>query len=297
MKKSWIDKKPENTDTQNPRPKKSLGQNFLKSEKALRDIRDAADPRGTDLILEIGPGLGALTETLLPFPAKIIAIEKDDTLSLILEEKFRNEIRLGKLEILNRDILEFDPEVFRIYEDGNISRYKIVANIPYNITGAIIRKFLECSYQPQMMVLLIQKEVAERITSRGEKAGKESLLSICVQAYGNPSYVATVKAGSFHPAPKVDSAVLKIDNISKDRFKNTEHEDLFFTLVKLGFAHPRKTLVSNLADSFDRETLLKIFTDLNIPEKSRAEDLSIEHWSNLVNLVYNDIYGSTTESE
>ena len=334
MKKPWTDKKPENTDTQNPRPKKSLGQNFLKSEKALRDIRDTADPRGTDLILEIGPGLGALTETLLPFPAKIIAIEKDDTLSLILEEKFRDEIRVGKLEILNRDILEFDAEVLRFYETsvipdlirdpglvyaslnnrsnvvkpldsglvagmtpavstGNISRYKIVANIPYNITGAIIRKFLECSYQPQMMVLLVQKEVAERITSRGEKTGKESLLSICVKAYCNTYYVSTVKAGSFHPAPRVDSAVLKIDNISKDRFTNIEHEDLFFTLVKLGFAHPRKILISNLSESFDREMLLKFFTELQIPEKSRSEDLSIEDWSNLVQLVYNDVYGNS----
>lgn len=293
MKKPWTDKKPENMDPQNPRPKKSLGQNFLKSDKALRDIRDAADPRGTDLILEIGPGLGALTETLLPFPAKIIAIEKDDTLSLILKEKFRDEIKAGKLEILNRDILEFDPEILQIYEDGNISRYKIVANIPYNITGAIIRKFLECSYQPQMMVLLIQKEVAERICSRGDKTDKESLLSICVKAYGNPSYVATVKAGSFHPVPRVDSAVLQIDNISKDRFKNTEHEDLFFTLVKLGFAHPRKILISNLSESFDRETLVTFFAELHIPEKSRSEDLSIEHWSNLVQLVYNDVYGNS----
>lgn len=312
------------------RPKKSLGQNFLKSEKALRDIRDAADPNADDLILEIGPGLGALTETLLPFPAKIIAIEKDDTLSLILAEKFRDEIRAGKLEILNRDILEFDPEVLRFYEEGavrpplregvggvsellqnqntipsllprdtppkqeGIQRYKIVANIPYNITGAIIRKFLECSYQPEMMVLLVQKEVAERITSRGDKTGKESLLSICVKAYGNPSYVATVKAGSFHPAPRVDSAVLKIDNISKDRFTNIEHEDLFFTLVKLGFAHPRKILISNLSESFEREKLLKFFTELQIPEKSRAEDLSIERWSNLVQLVYNDVYGSSS---
>lgn len=309
MKKPWTDKKPENMDPQNPRPKKSLGQNFLKSDKALRDIRDAADPRGTDLILEIGPGLGALTEVLLRFPrlpsaaasgndgqaAKIIAIEKDDTLSLILEEKFRDEIKAGKLEILNRDILEFDPEILQIYEDGNISRYKIVANIPYNITGAIIRKFLECSYQPQMMVLLIQKEVAERICSRGEKTGKESLLSICVKAYGTPSYVATVRAGSFHPAPKVDSAVLKIDNISKERFKNTEHEDLFFQLVKLGFAHPRKILISNLSESFDRETLVTFFVELHIPEKSRSEDLSIEDWSNLVQLVYNDVYGSSLE--
>ena len=293
MKKPWTDKKLENTDPQNPRPKKSLGQNFLKSDKALRDIRDAADPMGTDLMLEIGPGLGALTEVLLPFPAKIIAIEKDDTLSLILEEKFCNEIKAGKLEILNRDILEFDPEILRIYEDGNISRYKIVANIPYNITGAIIRKFLECSYQPQMMVLLIQKEVAERICSRGEKTGKESLLSICVKAYGTPSYVATVRAGSFHPVPRVDSAVLKIDNISKERFKNTEHEDLFFQLVKLGFAHPRKILISNLSESFDRETLVTFFAELHIPEKSRSEDLSIEHWSNLVQLVYNDVYGNS----
>ena len=183
MKKPWTDKKLENTDPQNPRPKKSLGQNFLKSDKALRDIRDAADPVASDLILEIGPGLGALTETLLPFPARIIAIEKDDTLSLILEEKFSDEIKAGKLEILNRDILEFDPEILRIYEDGNISRYKIVANIPYNITGAIIRKFLECSYQPQMMVLLIQKEVAERICSRGEKTNKEITISDIYKKY------------------------------------------------------------------------------------------------------------------
>ncbi len=279
-----ISKKSSDYDISTPRPKKSLGQNFLKSESALRKIRDAADPTADDIILEIGPGLGALTETLLPFVGKMIAIEKDDTLYSILSEKFKIEIDIGKLDLINGDVLHFDPGVLQYYD----KTYKLVANIPYNITGAIIQKFTEAIYQPSMIVVLVQREVAERVVARD---GHESILSICVQAYGNPSYIATVKAGSFHPAPRVDSAILKIDNISRDRFMNIDHEDIFFNLVKTGFAHPRKMVISNLSQLFDRETITRFFHNLGLPENIRAEKMSINDWSNLSVLVYTDAYG------
>ncbi len=255
----------------NYQAKKSLGQNFLKSQKALADIIDAGDVNAGDLILEIGPGKGALTERLLKFAGKVIAVEKDPELIEILKEKFNTEIAIGRLEILEKDILEFDPNILISYE----MPYKIIANIPYYITGAIIRKFLEAEYQPDTMVLLLQKEVVERIVARDKK---ESILSISVKAYGKPKYIATVQKRYFSPEPKVDSAILKIGEISRKIFtENKISEEKFFEIVKAGFSHKRKMLASNLKSLLGSRTAEHLL-NCKIDQKSRAEDLSLEDW-------------------
>lgn len=254
--------------------KKSLGQNFLNSSKALMDIVNAAEINADDIILEIGPGKGVLTEKLLQFAGNVIAVEKDDDLYELLKEKFSSEIEKGNLDLIHGDILEFDPSVLKFYSDFN---FKIVANIPYNITGAIFKKFLSAEYKPECMVLLVQKEVAERIA----KEKKESILSVSVKAYGNPKYISTVKAGSFVPAPKVDSAVLLIENISNTFFKEFS-EEKFFLALRAGFASKRKKLSSNLREVYSKEKIDKTFADLKIDPNIRAEDLKLSDWKNIL---------------
>lgn len=258
--------------------KKSLGQHFLRSEKALRSILDAGDPKGNDLILEIGPGQGALTEKLLPLAGKVVAVEKDDRLFRELREKFADKIRKGKLDLKHGDILAFDPTTLEFYDDLD---YKIVANIPYNITGAILEKFLSADFQPSLMVLLVQDEVAKRMMA---KDGKESILSISVKAYGEPQYIEKVLAGSFAPPPKVDSAIIAIEGISKDFFKNFS-EKAFFQLLKAGFSAKRKKLSSNLANLYPKERVLEAFRTLDLDENTRAEDLNLKNWQKLTEIL------------
>lgn len=259
--------------------KKSLGQNFLKNEGVLQKIAEAGDVSTSDIVLEVGPGEGALTEKLLEKAGGVIAIEKDHRLISILEEKFAKEISEGKFQLFEGDILEDDVEKWGI-KNGE---FKIIANIPYYITGQFFRKFLSGPINPTKIVVLVQKEIADRIIARD---GKESLLSISVKAYGTPSMVAKVSKGSFVPAPKVDSAVLLIDNISKDFFQ-TFNEDKFFEILKAGFAHKRKILIGNLKESSDNtdavgKNLQQIFSTLGLNEKIRAEDLTLENWKELV---------------
>lgn len=254
--------------------KKSLGQHFLHEESILDLIIDAGDVFGDDLILEIGPGKGALTKKLVFFAGKVIAVEKDDELFEELKEKFKKEIKDNRLDLIHQDILDFDPNILSFYKDLS---YKIVANIPYNITGAILKKFLSANYQPTIAVFLVQKEVAERIVA---KNGKESILSLSVKAYGTPSYVKTIKAGSFNPPPKVDSAILKIDNISKKSFENIA-EDKFFEMIRTGFKSKRKKLSSNLSEIYPKNKVLEVFEALKLDPNLRAEDANLEIWKKL----------------
>jgi 16S rRNA (adenine1518-N6/adenine1519-N6)-dimethyltransferase len=255
--------------------KKSLGQHFLHTKEIIDVIIDAADVVADDLILEIGPGKGVLTKPLTFFSGKVIAIEKDDELFNELSEKFGDEIKNNKLDLIHGDVLDFDPNILSFYKDLN---YKIVANIPYNITGAIFRKFLSASYQPEQMVLLVQKEVAERIVAKSEK---ESILSLSIKAYGNPKYIKTVKAGSFNPPPKVDSAIISIENISKDFFKGFT-EDEFFKAIRAGFKSKRKKLSSNLSEIYEKNKVLKVFDTLNLDPNLRAEDTTLKTWQKIV---------------
>lgn len=248
--------------------KKSLGQNFLKSNLALKKIVEAGDLHESDMVIEIGPGKGALTEQLLSTRCKVLAIEKDNELFEFLKTKFEKEIYSGQLILLNEDILEFKVESYKVQS------YKVIANIPYNITGAILKKFLTEKNQPQSMILMVQHEVAKRIVGRpaGGRAGnKESILSISVKAYGEPKMVMKVPARYFSPAPKVDSAMIAIKNISRKNFKSSELESKFWEIVKTGFAHKRKQLSGNLKGIVKDEILL------NFGQK-RAEDLTLADW-------------------
>lgn len=254
--------------------KKSLGQNFLKSVPALNAIISAGEIEKDSVILEIGPGKGALTEKLLERVDTVIAIEKDRELFELLQDKFKKEIQEKKLILKNEDILEYITKE---------KSYKIIANIPYNITGAILKKFLTEKNQPERMVLMVQNEVAKRITAHD---GKESILSISVKAYGTPKNVMKVPARYFSPAPKVDSAIISIKNISRVHFDKQEGlEEKFWLLVKAGFAHKRKVLSSNLKDLEKNTNWITLLGKNNIPEKSRAEELSLEQWLALAKML------------
>ena len=307
------------------RPKKSLGQNFLKSKEALRLIIEAGNLKPDDIILEVGPGKGVLTAELLAKTGRVIAVEKDDRLVGFLKEKFASEIAGGKLLLIHGDILKlnFDNlgKVMNQNATGTI-KYKLIANIPYYITGALLKKFLQGreieqnqdvgpanapgatpaivpSHQPQLMVLLVQKEVAERIVALD---GKESILSISVKAYGTPRYVKTVKAKYFSPEPKVDSAIIAIENISKDFFQTDLpvdktsidqrlSEEKFFDLIKTGFAHKRKILRGNLGVAggnveSGNSDVGKMLDAAGLQPTVRAEDVSIDTWKKIFLLTF-----------
>lgn len=249
--------------------KKSLGQNFLKSKEALLMMCQAGEVNNKDIVVEIGPGKGALTEKLLERAKKVIAIEKDNDLISILNEKFEKEIQKGSFILINDDIMEFNPANHNLKE----GEYKIIANIPYNITGLIIKRFLSEVIKPSNMTILVQKEVAERIVARNNK---ESILSLSVKAYGDPKYMMKVHKRYFAPSPKVDSAIISIKNISSKNFLNKNEEEKFFNLIKTGFSHKRKVLKGNL-DPFFQNTN-NLLEELNIADKSRAEDIPLSKW-------------------
>lgn len=271
--------------------KKSLGQNFLKSIPALNNIVKAGEIKPNDTILEIGPGKGALTSKLLETGATVLAVEKDNDLFSLLQEKFVKEKNENKLILINEDILSFNP-IKMLSRPGLDSGYKVIANIPYNITGAILKKFLTARNsnggQPILMVLMVQHEVAKRIISKenhkkpnknvvqagpGQSGGgKESLLSISVKAYGEPKMVMKVPARYFNPAPKVDSAVISIKNISRKFFINNNiNEEKFWEVVHAGFAHKRKQIGKSIKKFVSSESYEKF-------KNKRAEDLSLEDW-------------------
>lgn len=245
-----------------------LGQHFLTSTKALESIVLAGNITSTDTILEIGPGKGVLTTELLAKAKKVVGLEKDPELVVHLKQLFALQIREGRLVLIEGDALAYEP--------SDLGTYKLIANIPYYITGLIIRKFLTASNQPEKMVLLVQKEIAERIA----RSEKESILSISVKAYGTPRYVDTVKAGSFSPPPKVDSAILAIDTISRDYFARIT-EDWFFTVVKAGFAAKRKQLQGNLGAIASKNTIADALSVCGILSDARGEDVHIETWGRL----------------
>lgn len=255
------------------RPKKSFGQNFLKSQVALNKMCEVSEITNKDIILEIGPGKGALTEKLLEKSSKVIAIEKDNDLVEFLKEKFSDYEKNRKIEILSGDILNFDLKKYGL-KDG---KYKIVANIPYNITGAIIKKFLSNDIQPKTMTLLVQKEVAERIVARD---GKESILSLSVKVYGDPKYEMRVDKKYFSPSPKVDSAIINIKDVSRKNFRSTKEEKLFFELIKSAFAHKRKLFLKNIENILDKYDISKniLSEKIDLKENSRAEDIHLEKW-------------------
>lgn len=260
--------------------KKSLGQHFLRSENILKKIADAAELAQSDVVLEVGPGEGFLTALILQRAGRVIAVEKDDRLIPVLKNKFKNEIASGALHLIHADILSLPAN-----HSPLPANYKVVANLPYYITGAFLRTFLQTDNQPESMTLLLQKEVAKRIAclphpARRRQVAKESLLSLSVKCYGAPRYIADVPRGAFSPPPKVDSAILVIENISKRFFsENGLSEAFFFQTLKRGFAHPRKLLSGNLGLAGSE------LEKLGLSQNIRAEQVDLKGWERLALLL------------
>lgn len=262
-------------------PKKSLGQNFLTSIPARIAIVKGGELTPSDTVFEIGPGKGFLTKGLLESGARIVVLEKDRELVPYLHELFAQNIKTNQLSIIEGDALTFDPVTFSSLITSNklpITSYKLIANIPYYITGAILSYYLSHTHQPSVMVVLVQKEVAERACARD---GKESLLSLSIKVYGDPKIIYRVSKGSFNPIPKVDSAVLQIKNISRNNFTNPIHEEVFFKLIHAGFAHKRKFALSNIKAVFIENDIPSLFQEIGLSEKVRAEDVILSEWLRL----------------
>jgi len=252
--------------------KKGLGQNFLIEGGILKKIAAAAELTPADTVIEVGPGLGVLTETLAEQTGKVIAIELDTHLADILKTRFTD---LNQVTIINEDVLNVNPVDIL----GKETHYKVVANLPYYITSAVIRHFLEASLKPGLLVLMVQKEVAKQITAQ---PGEMSLLSVSVQLYGKPTIVSKVSAHCFYPAPKVDSAILKIAVYPQPKLQTADVTG-FFDIVRAGFSANRKQLPNSLSNGLKvpKNDIIPVLEKAGIDQQRRAETLTIDEWGGL----------------
>jgi 16S rRNA (adenine1518-N6/adenine1519-N6)-dimethyltransferase len=251
------------------KPKDYLGQNFLIDEIALDEIVNAADLKKTDTVVEVGPGLGVLTQKLAQLAGQVIAIEKDRTMLDILDVNLKD----------HKNVKVFHQDVLRFNADKIISGpYKVVANIPYYLTSHLFQYFLRLKNKPELMVFLVQKEVGLRVTA---KPGAMSILGISVQLFSDPEIITHVDKASFWPSPKVDSVILKI--VPKKSQLKIINEEEFFRIVKIGFSSKRKQLHNNLSAGLKLSPIdtSKWLEQNNIDPKFRAQDLNIQDWINL----------------
>ncbi|MFH1015593.1 MAG: 16S rRNA (adenine(1518)-N(6)/adenine(1519)-N(6))-dimethyltransferase RsmA, partial [Chloroflexota bacterium] len=218
--------------------RKRLGQRFLVDGTVLRKILAAAEITPQDVIVEVGSGLGIMTAELAKLAGWVVAVELDDNLAAMLKQ---NLASFSNVTVINEDILKIDPA--SLLQEPGIStpRYKVVANLPYYITSPTLRHFLEAAVKPERMIVMVQKEVARQIVA---KPGDRSVLSIAVQFYGKPGIVDYVPARAFYPAPKVDSAILRIDVHPQPPVPVTD-EKSFFEVVRAGFTQPRKQIANS----------------------------------------------------
>ena len=300
----------------NIKPSKRLGQNFLIDKSVLSKIISAADLSPDDIVLEVGPGLGILTLELAKRVKKVIAVEKDKKMIEILKNVL-NDKNVKNVEVVEGDILKIDTllrhpeprvagrristgvhdEIFPPRQargqNDNLS-YKIISNIPYYLTSPLIRKFLEAKSPLEFMVLMIQKEVAQRICARPPslcsgvsgraRPPKMTLLSVATQFYAEPKIISYVSKKSFFPQPKVDSAIIKImPNMKQARDLKAEDIDKFFHLVKIGFSQPRKQLINNLSKGLNlsREKIKEILSKAGISPSQRPGELSVDKYMEL----------------
>ena len=260
----------------NIRPLRECGQNFLISRDVLDDMVEAADLKKDDIILEVGPGFGTLTLELAKRVKKVIAVEQDKILIKALQENLKKE-NINNVEIIEGNVLKLPTTRYQLLA----TNYRIVANLPYQITSRFLRQFLAEENKPQDMMLMVQKEVAERICA---KPGQMSLLAVSVQFYAKPEIVRVVSKDCFWPEPKVDSAIIKIALSSR---KNKERADFdekyFFKIVQNGFLHRRQKLVNNLSNAFrlDKNILQLQLKEMEIFENARAQELSMNQWIDL----------------
>ena len=252
-------------------PERSKGQNFLVSSQVYDDIVRMSDIKSDDEILEVGPGLGFLTVRLAKQANRVVAVELDDKLAGYLQAGLAASGQ-EKIKVINQDILKFNPSS----EFNN--NYKIVANLPYNISSIFLRSYLSGPKKPEKIILMLQKEVAQRIVA---KPGDMSLLALSVQYYSEAKILQYVNSYNFWPEPEVDSAIIEIE--LKNRSFNFVDDKIFFRLAKAGFSAKRKMLKNNLAGGLylGPNKILSAFLQAGILEKSRAEDLSLDDWYKL----------------
>jgi 16S rRNA (adenine1518-N6/adenine1519-N6)-dimethyltransferase len=272
------------------KPLKNKGQNFVINSEIINKIIKAADLKQNDLVLEVGPGFGALTTELIKKADEVMAVELDKNLFQVLEKL--KEVNKN-LIIVNNDILKLgNEEIARTLKAkeiiGGIYNYKLVANIPYNITSFFLKKFLSYSERPKVLVLLLQKELAERLVA---SPGEMSLLAISCQFYAEPKIIEIVSKENFWPQPKVDSAIIRIKAIDqKERFNLPQdfNEKKFWQIIKIGFSARRKQLKNNLSSGLkiSDKLVIKIFKKISLNSTIRAQELTINNWLEIYNNLY-----------
>ena len=276
------------------RAKKSLGQHFLRCRWVVSTLIRSAELTQKDTILEIGPGTGVLTFALAQAAGHVVAVEKDERLAGALMARLKED-GITNVEILTGDILRLLPILPQVIQAklGSKNRYKVVANIPYYLTARLLRLLLEQQPQPaegearpdgrpELIVLTIQKEVAQRIVAQPPRM---NLLALSVQAFGKPEIIKTVPASCFSPMPKVDSAIIKIADIS-DRFfrENRLDQKQFFAPIRRAFSQKRKLLLNTLGmrhSVLHKEQIAAVLTTLNLSKNARPQELSLQNWANL----------------
>ncbi|KKU49191.1 MAG: Ribosomal RNA small subunit methyltransferase A [Parcubacteria group bacterium GW2011_GWA2_46_9] len=253
------------------RPNHRQGQNFLIDDSVYEDIIRAAKLSPEDVVLEIGAGLGTLTERLSPLVKRVMAVELDHRLAAILRHRLSP---FHNIEIIEKNILAVS-----VSDLGLNQPYKVVANIPYNITGAIFKKFLMQDLQPVAMTVLVQREVGERIVA---KSGKMSLLALSIQLYATPVLIRHVLASSFYPTPEVDSVILNVLNIHSFPFSDVD-EKFFWRVARVGFSSRRKQLHNNLSASLNIPAIAasNALKEAELSPAVRAENLAVVDWHNL----------------
>ena len=261
---------------------KRLGQNFLIDDNTIESIVEIAKTNKEDLVIEIGPGLGTLTSKLLENAGKVIAIELDEKMIKILEDRFKF---YNNFILLNEDVLKVDLQELIKQNKGELKNVKIIANLPYYITTPIIMKLLENKLDIESITVMVQKEVADRITATpGDKLS--GAITYSVDYYAEATSELFVDKNSFIPAPEVDSEVINL-KIRKEPKVKVKDEKLFFDIIKASFMQRRKTLLNGLMNSKlfnSKEEILEIFSKMNIDPQIRGEKLTIEQFAKLVNL-------------
>ncbi|KKQ18293.1 MAG: Ribosomal RNA small subunit methyltransferase A [Berkelbacteria bacterium GW2011_GWB1_38_5] len=273
--------------------KKSLGQNFLINDKIIPDIIDVSKIKKSDTVIEVGPGLGILTKALIDTGAKIYVIEKDFELVEMLRKAFGKN---KNLTIIHQDALLFNIDVMiaSLRAGAKQSKkitYKVVANLPFNIASPLIRKFLENENQPELMVVMVQKEVAEKIVAQPGNS-ERGILTLAVEFYAKAEIIQNVSKSSFRPQPKVDAAILKITPYPHTGYADMVEQvdsQLFFKIVKAGFASKRRQIHNSLSATLrlEKDKVADILKQAKIEPQLRAEDLTLKQWLALYNVLKN----------
>ncbi|MCR5186221.1 MAG: 16S rRNA (adenine(1518)-N(6)/adenine(1519)-N(6))-dimethyltransferase RsmA [Clostridia bacterium] len=265
---------------------KSYGQNFLINEEIIHKIINQTQITKSDLVIEIGPGLGNLTSRLLEVAGKVVAIELDPKMINVLNNRFS---LYDNFEIINEDILKVNIDNI-IGQNSRYQNFKVVANLPYYITTPIIMKLLEEKSNLTSITVMVQKEVAERLNSLNPNNHQKDIgaISYAVKYYSNSEIIINVPKSDFIPIPKVDSAVIKLDVLSSPSVK-VSNEKLLFKIIKASYMQKRKTLVNSLVNGkiIDKDTLLMILEKLNIDSRIRPEQLTLEDFANITNSLCN----------